>query len=362
MARYTCPSCGERYNGRRCRNCLYEHFSEEISHGNHTHKGEPLVIDAPVRKPIRRKDPFDCDRKTRKKHPFGGFLVLLALIQAMLPLLKEWGLELEARERSYAQAEAEPIGIPEDAMVLYDQDGLTILADWENGQDYADGIPVYAQNGTGKDLTISARDIIVNSYLLEDAYFYCDVRDGTNSFDTFYLQKDMLSLAGITKVESICFHMEIREMDSYETVAHSPRITLQAGSPGSGEQNLPEGQLLYDQDGIRVSFLGYQEDEYHPEDISEGLLLFHIENGTERYLQIYTGDSATVGGEQVDLALWCELYPGTKTVSTMYLYDLKELDIENLRDLFPVELTLHFADRDDWDFIRSSGAVTLTGP
>ena len=79
MAHYTCPSCGERYNGRLCRSCLYEHFTEEISHGNHTHEGEPLVIDAPVRKPIRRKDPFDCEKKTRKKHPMAGFVVLLAI-------------------------------------------------------------------------------------------------------------------------------------------------------------------------------------------------------------------------------------------------------------------------------------------
>ena len=69
MARYKCPACGAPYNGRRCQTCYYEQFTEEIAHGNHTHKGEPLVIHSPVRKPIRRKDPFGCDRRTRKKLP-----------------------------------------------------------------------------------------------------------------------------------------------------------------------------------------------------------------------------------------------------------------------------------------------------
>ena len=361
MAHYTCPSCGERYNGRLCRSCLYEHFTEEISHGNHTHEGEPLVIDAPVRKPIRRKDPFDCEKKTRKKHPMAGFVVLLAIIQAMLPVLRDFGLELAERERNYAQAEPEPITIPEDAMVLYAQDGLRILADWKNGQDYEGGIPIYAQNNTGKDLTISARDIIVNSYMLEDSYFYCDVRDGTTSFDTFYLHEDALTDAGISRVESICFHLEMREMDSYDSVSASQRITLQAGQAGSGIQSLPEGQLLYDQDGIRVSFLGYREDEYHPEEVNEGTLLFHIENGTERYLQVYTEDGADIGGAHTDIALWCQLYPGTKAVATMYLYELENMDIAALEDLFPMELVLGFSDRDDWDFLLKSGVLTLAG-
>ena len=39
MARQLCPSCGKPYNGKKCGNCLYEHFTEEIAHGFHTHEG-----------------------------------------------------------------------------------------------------------------------------------------------------------------------------------------------------------------------------------------------------------------------------------------------------------------------------------
>ena len=50
MARQLCPSCGKPYNGKKCGNCLYEHFTEEIAHGFHTHEGEPLVIEGTKRK------------------------------------------------------------------------------------------------------------------------------------------------------------------------------------------------------------------------------------------------------------------------------------------------------------------------
>lgn len=81
MARYKCPACGAAYNGKRCTACYYEYFTETIAHGNHTHRGEPLVINAPVRKPIRRRDPFGCDRRTRRRlSPVAKLLITVSLI------------------------------------------------------------------------------------------------------------------------------------------------------------------------------------------------------------------------------------------------------------------------------------------
>lgn len=60
MPRYDCPSCGNSFNGKKCRNCGYETFNEEIAHRLHVHKGEPLVIRETTRKPIPTADPFGC--------------------------------------------------------------------------------------------------------------------------------------------------------------------------------------------------------------------------------------------------------------------------------------------------------------
>ena len=115
MARCTCPSCGASWNGKRCRSCNYEHFSEEIAHRGHTHRGEPLIIDAPARKPIPTKDPFGCETRTKKtafprrekkQRPFAGLMTIFLLIYALLPLVRSWGLELEAREEEAARRAA----------------------------------------------------------------------------------------------------------------------------------------------------------------------------------------------------------------------------------------------------------------
>ncbi len=52
-----CPCCGAPYNGKRCRECYYEPFTEEIAHGLHTHEGEPLIIEQPEDRPVRRSVP-----------------------------------------------------------------------------------------------------------------------------------------------------------------------------------------------------------------------------------------------------------------------------------------------------------------
>ena len=361
MAKYSCPSCGSPYDGKRCRNCLYEHFTEEISHGNHTHEGEPLVVESPVRKPIRRKNPFGCEKRPRKKHPLAGFLVLLVIINGLLPMLRNWGLELEARKNSFTVVEPEPMVIPEDAMTLYADDALRILADWKNGQEYTDGIRIFVENYTGSDLTVRAEDIIVNGYMMDTAYFYCDVRDGTHSLATLRLDEDALDYAGISVVEAVSFQLEVWEQDTHDPIATSSRVVLQAGQAGAGTQKLPEGQLLYDQDGITISFLGYREDEYHPEDVSEGAMLFHIQNNTDRYLQVYSAETI-LGGETVDTDLWCQLYPGTRAVSTMYLYALEDMGFLSQDDLFPAQVALEITDRDDYSFFIATGWLALPAP
>ena len=83
MAKYICPSCGAPYNGKKCRNCAYESFSEEIAHNLHVHEGEPLVIHDTTRRPVPytadcfhchlpvqcTADPFCiCDRSCRIRH------------------------------------------------------------------------------------------------------------------------------------------------------------------------------------------------------------------------------------------------------------------------------------------------------
>ncbi len=215
MANMICPSCGAPYNGKRCRSCSYEHFSEEIAHGNHTHKGEPLVIDAPVRKPIPKKDPFECDRKTRKKHPLAGFLMLLALINTLMPLLRNWGLKLEAMENRPAAmmaAQPEPVLQPENMVVLHQENGITIFTTPEQFADLND-FCLYVHNESDMKVTASAGDIRVNGSVLPHASIVCGARPG--EIGKGWLEVDVKEWedAGILDIRTLSFDLAVLQQD-----------------------------------------------------------------------------------------------------------------------------------------------------
>ena len=90
MERNRCPGCGMPYNGRKCRNCLFQPAKTDLTavrtgrKRNHASPGFPK-----------------CGKKQKSLlRSLIGFLVILALIALMLPSLRNWGMELEEMERT----------------------------------------------------------------------------------------------------------------------------------------------------------------------------------------------------------------------------------------------------------------------
>lgn len=209
MKKNTCPSCGASYNGKRCRHCGYKHFSEVLTHGSHTHKGEPLCIDAPARQPIPRKDPFGCDKQTRNKHPLVRFFLLLSLISALMPLLRNWGLKLEAMENRPAAvitAEPEPILQPENMVILHQEEGITLFTTPEQFAD-PNNFTLFFHNESGMAMTVSAGDILVNGIDLPHASLVCKARPG--EIGKGWLEVDLREwdAAGIQEIRTLSFSL-----------------------------------------------------------------------------------------------------------------------------------------------------------
>lgn len=85
MDRYCCPACGARgYRGRRCGQCLYEPFDEEVAHGSHYHAGEPLVLNT---RPRSTAPGRGCDSYSGKRIPKITVPKALLIVPAVLILL-----------------------------------------------------------------------------------------------------------------------------------------------------------------------------------------------------------------------------------------------------------------------------------
>jgi len=363
MASYTCPCCGKRYNGKRCANCYYERFTEEITHGLHTHEGEPLVIKEPERKPIPRKDPFACEKK-RKKSPLAGRLTAVAAVVILMGALCNV-YEAVARRGNPVydfipapEPEAETcLAVPADGLLLYDAGGIRILADWQEDRPYGDGIPFYVQNDSDRTVTVYAGDVLVNGYLMEDAMLFCRAKAGAAAGDTLTLDPEELEIAGIEEVQELYVSLVGYDSETYETLLETEFMPL-CTTPSLDQPIDDRGEVLFEQEGLRVICRGYVPSEYDPETLSEGYLRFFLENGTDQYVDCYTLD-AFVNGESIPLSLWCDLPPHTRAIKDMYLYDLEELGLQTPEDVKDMTMSLEFCDHETYDLILQTDVLTV---
>jgi len=362
MSPYICPSCGKRYNGVRCSNCLYENFSEEYRHGGHTHKGEPLVIRGKQRRPIPRKDPFECEEKTRKPRlrPLVLVLVILAFIWTVSGVVIGIVSEIaDSVSDAYSSSKTADAVMPESGMTLYDDGQLRIVADWDPSRKYNDDLRVVVENQTRQDLTVTARDVLVNEYLLNYSSLYIPTKAGHTSEGWLYLDSTDLEDAGIEDVQWLTASFEAYDSDSYETVMVTDYIPLCVSSVLT-QASADQGEVLYDQDGIRIVCKGYAPSSYDPEEFSEGDLVFYLENGTDAAVEIYTQD-VTVNAQETYLSLWRSLPPHTQAVRRMSLFGLssEELNIQTQEDVTEITASFQLLPDDGTGVTLTTGTLSL---
>lgn len=343
MARFTCPSCGASYNGKRCRICNYEHFSEEIVHGGHSHRGEPLVIDAPARKSIPQKDPFGCDPKTRKpvfpkrekkQRPFAGLLTIFFLIYALLPMVKDWGLELEARE---AQRE---MTLPQDLVILHEEGPITVSTQPRYMNEFQDaGLRLWVENRLNhNDVYVTTKYVMADGFVLPNSGVYIEGSAGAYGMGTLYLDGENLKDASIDRVRELSFVLQCRD-ESHTLLFETDPITItrEITAPQAPDFS---GHLLIDEEGLRMEALGHWSDPERPR-YEQGRLLFYLENNTNAFLRISTPE-VTLGGEAADLFFWCDLPADSRAVVRMDLQALEKLDFSTPSELGDLCMTVEF--------------------
>ncbi len=338
MARYTCPSCGSSFNGKKCRNCLYATFDEEISHNLHVHKGEPLVIKGPVRRPIPRKDPFGCDMRTRKpRRKVPKLLVWILAVALLEPVLGIGLAVLEDVMDTVAirtpEAPMPDAVVPEGAtQVLHTEDFTLYIGLPEKGQYY----PLFLENRIGQDVRLAARSIVADGFLSEQSYAWCDAPAGTLRQGELYLAPEDMQWAVMEAPCCLDVSFAIYDDIEYEDLLEGSFSLDNGGTP---HPVVPAGEALAENEWLQLFYLGYFADEYNPEAFYDGQLRFYLENRTESLLSVYS-EEVLLNGERMDLNFWCELPENTRTVTRMWLFSAAE-QVSQLDQVETLELYLN---------------------
>ena len=152
-----CPSCGEPYNGKKCRACLYEPMKTDIAGSRNTPERKAAVP--------RKKHPKSVSRSLL------GFMIILMLICIVTPALRNWGIKLDAIEA----ANRAPEPIPGNPTVLFHHDTITVLVPETDSAD----VSLWFYNRGKEDAVVVCRDITVNGYRMENILLSVYVSAGT---------------------------------------------------------------------------------------------------------------------------------------------------------------------------------------
>lgn len=366
MAKYVCPSCGAPFDGKKCRNCAYESFSEEIAHNLHVHKGEPLVIKDTTRKQVPYKDPFSCPeprRETKKSAKITGLPKALLIIFLIIFLINAltWLFTAVGDHADWPEPEpsAESVSLPLNGKTLFDDNRFTVIAQWQDGKSDSTYIPVYIINHTDKAYNFSSKNVTVNGFCLDDfSGLYAQVQPGETLESGLHFSDQGLQLANIAQIQQISFSLEATAFGKDYSIADSLDLgtfTLRGNAAADYIQSdMPGGQMLYSDETLTLSYVALWANDYD-EKLEDMELVFCVENSSGNDLSIFD-EQIQVNGEACDVSLWASVPANSKTLFTAYLYGI---DLDRPEDIASFIMDLNVCPEDGDGYLIENISVPV---
>lgn len=237
---------------------------------------------------------------------------------------------------------------------VYNKDGIVITATKIEDNLFGPTVTFSITNDSSKNIVVTTRSLSVNGYMMEASALYSDVAAGKKANESMILMASELDQAGIETVADIEFYINISDSETYMDIETSDLIKLSTSASGSFEQTVNDsGDVVYDSNGVRVVCQGLKQDV-----IWDGTVVFFMENNGSQPVTVYA-ESVSVNGYMVDVSLYSDLRPATRSISGMYILDLTDLGIESIDGIESIEFTLRIVNADNWNEIDTTDPIVL---
>lgn len=236
--------------------------------------------------------------------------------------------------------------------VIVDEAGIKITAKELKDGIWGTELKVLIENNSGKDLTIQCRNTSINGYMVENM-LSADVTNGKKVNDSITFMSSDFKKCGIEQIADMEFSFYIFDSESWDTYLETDLIQITTSISDSYEYKFDDnGNLLYDNDGIRIIEKGLSEDSFF------GLgVTVYIENLTENNITVQTKDVA-VNGFMVDPVFSCDVSANKRAVSEITFFE-SDFEENGITDIENLELSFHIFNTDNWNDIANTDAITL---
>ncbi len=209
----------------------------------------------------------------------------------------------------------------------------------------------YIENNREQKIAVQLRDTSVNG-LMMDPSFSAEIAPGKVYIGGAVFFSSEMEEKGITQITEMETRFHIFDPDTYETIADSDIAAIQTGEGGeAASREEVSGEVVYDQDGIRIVSQGLKEDTFWGAE-----LLFYIENNTEQKICVEM-EGTYINGVLVHPAFAEEVMPGKSSAESAVLFSA---DVEETGEVKELETSFHIYDEDTHETIADTDPVLIS--
>lgn len=259
-------------------------------------------------------------------------------------------------------ATPEPIEEPSaqptlEETVLLDEGGIKVTATGltDYGLGGAPDLKLHVENNTNGDITIQTSEYAAVNGCMIRGIASIQASAGDSADDIVMFLDDEFEEAGIETVSDI--KLAVRAIDAdWNEICASDFVTVKTSAYGAVETPAVDGDVLYDEGGVKVILLGTEEEEdfdfYFPTYVK-----LYIENNSEQDITVKTLDFKA-NGAVTQCSLNAELLAGTRQFTELRL-DANSCTQNGITELKDLSFYFSVCDLTTWNEITKSDTVTL---
>lgn len=251
--------------------------------------------------------------------------------------------DMDSKKDAAPDTTAEDDSFVMEEQSLLDYEGLSLKAlSWDSG---SAALKVQAENSSDKDYIIQFIDTSVNDFMIESGFSMNVKANAQDEKDAEFSLTDLDS-CGINDVVQIQTKVLVLDSISFDTVFTSDVVTIQTGDPSSQQAYDESGDILYEENGLKIVSHGFVDDSNHGK-----LWKLYIANDSGQDYCFYSPD-VTLNDNTMDVLFSVTVPDGKKAVSSMTIFQ-DDLDKYEITDINSAQMTLKLQNPETFETIET---------
>lgn len=242
----------------------------------------------------------------------------------------------------------------DEELVFDDEDIKIWVKSFDDNGIFGPSLELLIENNREEDIMVQVRGTTVNDVVV-NTIFSVNVSAGKEASKDITLMQSSLDKAGIELVKDIELRFVISDGGNWATILATDPIKISTSVDPSFKQEYDDsGQLILDQDGIRIIVRGIDNEDT----LWGASVVLFIENNQDQGIRVQAKD-VSVNGFAIDSLLSSEIPASKKAYAEISFAeaDLKEHDIKTIEE---IEMVLHISDIESWDSLLISDPITVS--